>query len=68
MTTNENSNLSRRDALKTAGGIAVASAFAGLAIPNVHAAEDNAIRLALVGCGGREIGRASCRERVCVPV
>ncbi len=58
MTTNENSNPSRRDALKTAGGIAVASAFAGLAIPNVHAAEDNAIRLALVGCGGRGTGAA----------
>jgi predicted dehydrogenase len=51
--------VSRRDVLKTAGGVAVASAFAGLAVPNVHAGEDSAIRLALVGCGGRGTGAAN---------
>jgi predicted dehydrogenase len=54
----ENSNLSRRELLKTAGGIAVASTLAGVATPLVHAGEDNTIRLALVGCGGRGTGAA----------
>jgi len=44
--------------LKTAGGVAVASALAGVAVPNVHAGEDNTIRIALVGCGGRGTGAA----------
>src|SRR5439155_14206948 len=33
--------------------IAAASSLAGVSIPNVFAAEDNTIRLALIGCGGR---------------
>ncbi len=49
-------NSSRRDFLKTTGRIAAVSALAGVAIPHVHAAEDNTIRLALVGCGGRGTG------------
>jgi len=44
--------------MKTAGGVAVASALAGVAIPYVHAAESNTIQLALVGCGGRGTGAA----------
>lgn len=32
------------------------TALAGVAIPHVHAAEDNTIRLALIGCGGRGSG------------
>ena len=47
---------SRREFLKTTGRIAAASALAGTAIPPVHAAEDNTIKLALVGCGGRGTG------------
>jgi len=44
----------RRHFLKTtASTIAAASALAGVNIPHVFAAEDNTIRLALVGCGGR---------------
>jgi predicted dehydrogenase len=58
VTTNANSPISRRDALKTAGGLAVASALAGVALPHVHAGEDNTIRVALVGCGGRGTGAA----------
>ena len=27
-----------------------------MAVPHVHAAEDNTIRLALIGCGGRGSG------------
>ncbi len=47
---------SRRGFLKNTGRVAAASALAGTAVPRVHAAEDNAIRLALVGCGGRGTG------------
>lgn len=46
----------RREFLKNTARIAAASALAGVAIPHVHAAEDNAIRLALIGCGGRGSG------------
>lgn len=34
-------------------------ALAGLAVPAVHAGEDNTIRLALIGCGGRGSGAAA---------
>ena len=50
---------SRREFIKQTGRVAGASALAGVAIPNVHAAEDNTIRLALVGCGGRGTGAAA---------
>jgi len=48
----------RRDFLAEAGTIAAASAFAGMAVPAVHAGEDHTIRLALIGCGGRGTGAA----------
>jgi predicted dehydrogenase len=44
--------------LKTSVGVAATSALAGVALPAVHAGEDNTIRLALVGCGGRGTGAA----------
>src|SRR3989442_146867 len=44
---------SRREFIKNTGKIAAASALAGVAIPHVHAAENNTIQVALVGCGGR---------------
>ncbi|MHB8955056.1 MAG: Gfo/Idh/MocA family oxidoreductase [Pirellulaceae bacterium] len=47
---------SRRSFLKSTGTIAAASTFAGWALPHVHAAENNTIRIALVGCGGRGTG------------
>ncbi|MFO0911287.1 MAG: twin-arginine translocation signal domain-containing protein, partial [Isosphaeraceae bacterium] len=50
---------SRRDFLKTSGRVAAASALTGVAIPSVHAGEDNTIRVALIGCGGRGTGAAS---------
>jgi predicted dehydrogenase len=56
MNQNENQLASRREFLKTTGQFAAASALAGVAIPRVHAAEDNTIRLALIGCGGRGSG------------
>jgi predicted dehydrogenase len=50
---------SRREFLKNTGRIAAASALAGIAIPHVHAAEDNTIQVALIGCGGRGTGAAA---------
>ncbi|MGK7395542.1 MAG: Gfo/Idh/MocA family protein [Candidatus Cyclobacteriaceae bacterium M3_2C_046] len=52
-------SLSRREFLKNTGKITVTSALtAGLA-PNVYPFENNTIRIALVGCGGRGSGAAS---------
>jgi predicted dehydrogenase len=48
----------RREVLKTSGKIAVASALTSLAVPHVHAGENNTIQVALVGCGGRGTGAA----------
>ena len=50
---------SRREFLKNTGRVAAASALAGMAIPHVHAAEDNTIQVALIGCGGRGTGAAA---------
>lgn len=50
------STSTRREFLEYAGKAAAVSALAGVALPHVHAAEDNTIRLALVGCGGRGTG------------
>ena len=50
---------SRRDFIKTTGSLTAASALAGIALPHVHAAENNTIQVALVGCGGRGTGAAS---------
>lgn len=47
---------SRREFLARGGTALAASALAGVALPPVHAAEDNTIRLAIVGCGGRGTG------------
>lgn len=52
-------SLTRRDFLARSGAAAAASALAGVAIPRVHAAVDNAIRLALIGCGSRGGGAAA---------
>src|SRR5688572_25272494 len=46
----------RRQFLKTSGRFAAASALAGVALPHVHAAQNNTIQLALIGCGGRGAG------------
>jgi predicted dehydrogenase len=50
------SRSTRREFLATSGKLVAASALAGVALPHVHAAEDNTIRLAIVGCGGRGTG------------
>ena len=49
---------SRREFLRWSGKLAMVPALAGMAVPRVHAAEDNTIRLALIGCGGRGSGAA----------
>ncbi|MFN4260956.1 MAG: Gfo/Idh/MocA family protein [Gemmataceae bacterium] len=50
--------LSRREMLTKSGQVAAVSALASVTLPQVHAAEDNTIRVALVGCGGRGTGAA----------
>ena len=57
--TNPVSVTTRREFLKDAGWFTAASALAGVALPHVHAAENNTIQIALVGCGGRGTGAAS---------
>jgi predicted dehydrogenase len=52
------SKTSRRSFLSTAGKVTAVSALAGVKIPFVHAAEDNALTVALIGCGGRGTGAA----------
>ncbi|MGE3818277.1 MAG: Gfo/Idh/MocA family oxidoreductase [Isosphaeraceae bacterium] len=50
---------SRRSFLKTTGQVAAVSALSGVTIPSVHAAENNTIQIALIGCGGRGTGAAA---------
>lgn len=50
---------SRREFLNRSGRIAAASALGVVTAPAVHAAEDNTIKVALVGCGGRGTGAAA---------
>jgi predicted dehydrogenase len=56
MTERDHDATARRTFLRNAAGITAVSALAGVAIPHVHAAEDNTIHLALIGCGGRGCG------------
>ena len=49
---------SRREFLASTTRTAGASALAGITLPHVHAAENNTIQVALVGCGGRGTGAA----------
>jgi len=56
MTEQTNRTISRREFHKRAGQFAAASALSALVVPHVHAAENNTINLALIGCGGRGTG------------
>ena len=47
---------SRRDVLKAGQALGAGTVLAAMAVPRVHAAEDNTIRLALIGSGGRGSG------------
>ncbi len=59
------SNTSRRNFLKTSGLLAAGTLLSGAAVPKVHAAEDNTIRVGVVGCGGR--GRGAVRQAINTP-
>jgi len=56
--THEDQGTTRREFLKTTSRMAAASALAGAAVGHVHAAENNTIQVALIGCGGRGNGAA----------
>src|SRR5689334_19671460 len=58
MNQSSDSPASRRDFIKSTGRIVAASSLAGIALPHVHAAGSDEIRLALIGCGGRGTGAA----------
>jgi len=49
---------SRRGFLKSTGTLAAAGALSGVALPHVHAASGDTIRIALIGSGGRGTGAA----------
>jgi predicted dehydrogenase len=53
------SKSSRREFLKNTGRVAAVAALAGTAVPHVHAAENNTIKIVLIGCGGRGTGAAA---------
>ncbi len=59
MNESSNSLTTRREFIKTTGRLAAASALAGVALPHVHAAGNELIQVALVGCGGRGTGAAN---------
>ncbi|HQG48744.1 MAG TPA: twin-arginine translocation signal domain-containing protein, partial [Sedimentisphaerales bacterium] len=50
------SKVNRREFLKHSGSVAAGAAVLGSLTPNLHAAADDTIRLALIGCGGRGTG------------
>jgi predicted dehydrogenase len=47
---------SRREFLKNTGRIAVSSTLVTAVVPRIYAGENNTIKVALVGCGGRGTG------------
>jgi hypothetical protein len=49
---------SRRQFLSQSGKVVAGSVLSGVALSRIYASEDNTIRLALVGCGGRGSGAA----------
>ena len=53
------SNVNRRQFLKRSGSLAVGAAVLGGLSPGAFAGENNTIRLALIGCGGRGAGAVS---------
>ncbi len=58
MTNTQNDNSSRREFLKQGGRVAAATTILASTAPKVFAGEDNTIRIALIGCGGRGTGAA----------
>lgn len=58
MSEKETTDLSRRQFLQVAGGLAATSALPGFNLPMVHNSVADTIQVALVGCGGRGSGAA----------
>src|SRR6266496_3225308 len=56
MSDTNDGGLSRCDLIKATGTVAAGSALAGLVLPQVHAGGGDAIKIALIGCGGRGTG------------
>ncbi|MFQ6130646.1 MAG: Gfo/Idh/MocA family protein [Armatimonadota bacterium] len=56
---------SRRQFMKQSGSLAAGAAVLSSLASSVYAQEDNTIRLALIGCGGR--GRGAVRDALSVP-
>src|SRR5205809_6086761 len=50
----ETKDTTRRQFLTSGSGLALA----GITLPHVHAAENNTLQIALIGCGGRGTGAA----------
>ena len=59
MNENTTKSTSRREFLKNTGRLAATSALAGGIASRLYAGQDNTIKVALVGCGGRGSGAAS---------
>ena len=55
---------SRREFLAAGGKVLAASAVLPSILPGLYAAEDNTIRLALIGCGGRGTGAVANAARL----
>jgi predicted dehydrogenase len=69
MSEKSSGKISRREFNKKAGQVAAASALATMAVPFVHAGEDNTINVALIGAGGRGTGAAvNALKTTCGPV
>jgi predicted dehydrogenase len=58
MSESTSKDTSRREFLKDTGRLAAASALAAGLTPRMYAGENNTIKIALVGCGGRGSGAA----------
>ncbi len=61
----DKSNVNRRQFLKQCGSLATGAAVLGSLAPAAFAGEDNTIRLALIGCGGR--GNGAVGDALSVP-
>lgn len=64
MTPSYDNKTTRRNFIKATGQVAAVSALSNVLIPHVHAADDDTIRVALIGCGGRGTGAAADALRV----